>query len=317
METESKMISVCIPTYCSYDLLKRALKSVLIQNFEDLEIIIIDDHSEDGSWKKTKCLYKKDKRIKVIRNKENLGLSNWNKCIQLSKGKYILILHHDDELLPGMIQRTVNFLENNPLVGLVHTNGYDCTSDGRMSLRKTQDKKILKAGHEALVKCLTNHNFICSSVVIPRKYGGKGFIENSPSPDAEMYARIAKNHDLGHISTPLVRCYIRDESAGSEILLNESAELLESKWLDLSEIIISYFPKQEQKEIRPLINQPLANSLWAAGSIALRNGNWKRGKIFFNKASKYVSKREIVNLYIHTIFSVCYHRYFIKNLKKR
>lgn len=293
--------SVCIPTFNCYHLLTRALDSALLQDFKDIEILIIDDCSDDGSWESTKALKKKDSRIKIVRNPVNIGFAkNWNKCIELSQGKYILILAHDDELLPGMIQETASFLDNHPNVGLVHSNGYDCTIDGRMVLRKTQNKPVLKSGPEALLKS-ANHNFICSSVVVRRHCYGTGFLTDNLSPDAEMYARIARDYDIGHIAKPLVKCYGRLESTGRQTLLNQSPDLIESQMLFSVEKIISYFPKEEQSEVKPLFNSALADGLWAAGSIAWRFGKWKRGQHFFCRASKYIPLSNLCRRYIYTI----------------
>lgn len=290
-------ISVCIPTYNASDLLRRAVNSVLNQNFEGLEILIIDDHSNSSNWEKTYDWYKKEDRVKLIRNDVNLGLENWNRCIELSKGDYILILHHDDEMLPGMIQKTVSFLDNNPGVGLVHTNGYNIADHGKSLLRITQNKAILKAGTEALLKSLTNHNYICSSVVVRRECYGTGFITDNPSPDLEMYARIARDYDLGHISEPLVKCYIRFDSSGNQILLKEDPDSIESKWLESGEKIISYFPKGEQDMMRLKFNQAMVDGLWIAGAVSWRKKHWKRGHEFFIKASNYMRSLTFVKRY--------------------
>ena len=90
-------LSVIIPMYNGACYLNHSLRSVQNQKFKDIEIIIVDDNSSDDSVKIIRSFIKKDKRIKLIENKENrrilfsksLGTLN-------SKGKYIIEIDQDD-----------------------------------------------------------------------------------------------------------------------------------------------------------------------------------------------------------------------------
>jgi len=90
-------LSVIIPMYNGACYLNHSLRSVQNQKFKDIEIIIVDDNSSDDSVKIIRSFIKKDKRIKLIENKENrrilfsksLGALN-------SKGKYIIEIDQDD-----------------------------------------------------------------------------------------------------------------------------------------------------------------------------------------------------------------------------
>ena len=90
-------ISVVIPVYNCKKNIKYSIYSIQNQNFNDYEIILIDDFSKDHSKSIIKKLRKKDSRIKIIFNNKNMGtLYSRNIGVLASKGKYILALDHDD-----------------------------------------------------------------------------------------------------------------------------------------------------------------------------------------------------------------------------
>ena len=90
-------ISIVIALYNAEHFIHNAILSIQNQNFDDIEIIIIDDYSNDNSVNKVEELMKNDPRILLYKNKENLGiLYSKTKGIMLSKGKYVMILDQDD-----------------------------------------------------------------------------------------------------------------------------------------------------------------------------------------------------------------------------
>ena len=93
---QKKMVSVIIPVYNVEEYLKEALESVVNQSLKDIEIIIINDGSTDKSLRIIKGYATKDKRIKII-NQKNQGQSiARNSGIENAKGKYIYFMDSDD-----------------------------------------------------------------------------------------------------------------------------------------------------------------------------------------------------------------------------
>ena len=93
---EDDKISVIIPVYNVKDYLERCIKSVVEQTYKNLEIIIIDDGSSDGSSEICDKLEKLDKRIKVV-HKKNEGVSSArNLGVEYATGKYIGFVDSDD-----------------------------------------------------------------------------------------------------------------------------------------------------------------------------------------------------------------------------
>ena len=108
-------VSVLLMSFNRPILLERAVKSILIQDVEDMEIIISDDCSEERFWHQIESLENLDRRIKVYRNEKNLGaLGNLNHSLDFAQGDWILIFNDDDVMLPGMLKKEVEFVQQNP-----------------------------------------------------------------------------------------------------------------------------------------------------------------------------------------------------------
>lgn len=93
----SVKISVIIPVFNCDEYLDTCILSVLMQNFQNYEIICIDDNSNDNSLEILQKYAKKDKRINIFTNTENKGSGySRNKALSIAKGKYVFFLDGDD-----------------------------------------------------------------------------------------------------------------------------------------------------------------------------------------------------------------------------
>ncbi len=100
------LVSICIPTYNGARYLEACLDSALTQTFRDIEVLVVDDQSTDESCQIAQAYAERDKRVRVICNKHNLGLVwNWNQCVLLSRGEWIKFLFQDDILEPNCVER--------------------------------------------------------------------------------------------------------------------------------------------------------------------------------------------------------------------
>ena len=114
------LVSVIIPTRNRAGLLLRALESARGQDYDDLQIIVVDDASGDGTREALAALRRKDERITYFSNPRPLGgMGARNAGIMNAKGEYVSFLDDDDEWLPSKVSRQVGFLEENPEVGAV------------------------------------------------------------------------------------------------------------------------------------------------------------------------------------------------------
>ena len=93
-------ISICLPAYNMENYIEKVVFSIINQSFQDFEIIIVNDYSNDNTESIIKKLILKDNRIKGINHPKNLGVyASRVDAILKSKGKYILLMDPDDMLL--------------------------------------------------------------------------------------------------------------------------------------------------------------------------------------------------------------------------
>ena len=96
-KTESPKISIVIPLYNGEKYIKTSLLSIQNQDFQDIEIIMVDDYSEDNTINVVKDLMKNDKRISLYKNDKNKGiLFTKIKGVSFAKSKYVMVLDEDD-----------------------------------------------------------------------------------------------------------------------------------------------------------------------------------------------------------------------------
>jgi len=112
IKKESPYVSICIPAYNMKDYIEKAVISILNQSFQNFEIIIINDHSQDKTLEVIKKLQLKDDRIKLINHSKNSGVykSRVN-SILASKGKYLILMDSDDILIdPNILEYLFNYI---------------------------------------------------------------------------------------------------------------------------------------------------------------------------------------------------------------
>lgn len=114
------VLSVVIPTRNRRARLERALASVQTQEGVELEIVVVDDASNDGTPTMLERAARDDPRITVVRNEERLGGAGArNSGIDVATGEFVAFLDDDDVWLPRKSRRQLEFLEGRPEVGAV------------------------------------------------------------------------------------------------------------------------------------------------------------------------------------------------------
>ncbi len=122
MEENLPLVSILIPTYNQTEYLERTLMSALMQTYNNIEIIICDDSTNDEVEKFLKPYVENHKNIKYYNNGGSLGqrgILNGQKCFDLSNGEYINYLFHDDVFHLNKIEIMVKYFMNNKDVTLV------------------------------------------------------------------------------------------------------------------------------------------------------------------------------------------------------
>jgi alpha-1,3-rhamnosyltransferase len=123
------LVSIIIPCYNYEKYVEQSIKSALEQTYENIEVIVVDNGSTDGSLLKIKK-FLSEKNVKVLQFKNNNPPGKYNSfhmidAVRESKGEYISMLYADDWYLPSKIEKQMDIFKKSPSsVGVVYCHGY-------------------------------------------------------------------------------------------------------------------------------------------------------------------------------------------------
>ncbi len=198
-------ISVVMPTYnTEVSILKEAVDSILCQTFKDFEFIIIDDGSTNESVDYLQSL--QDKRIKLIRNPENLGIT---KSLIIgfreAKGKYIARMDSDDISFPKRFEKQFAFMEAHPDVILCGSNvEYFDASFSRKSTDRIKDMETYRISTLFLTPGPRHPTAFLNRELLIRYH--ISYDENLPySQDYALWVEISKHGKIRVLRDVLLR----------------------------------------------------------------------------------------------------------------
>jgi glycosyltransferase involved in cell wall biosynthesis len=140
-------VSILIPVYNRKLFIADCIQSVLDQTYQDFEVVVVDNASEDGTWDICQQFAAKDQRVRVFQNETNIGaVRNWLRCISLAKGTYGKILFSDDLILPSFLEKTIPLLEVDQECAFVYTAAEIFSESGVIAAKAyTSDSDVMKS----------------------------------------------------------------------------------------------------------------------------------------------------------------------------
>jgi glycosyltransferase involved in cell wall biosynthesis len=171
---DTPRVSVGVPVYNGERYLEEALDSILSQTFNDYELIISDNASNDRTEVICRNYAGRDRRVRYYRSPENRGAPwNFNRVFELSRGEYFRWHCADDFIDPELLQKCVNVLDNNPEVILcypsairVDVHGKFITYyDSRLDLRYPSAKDRFHHFYRNVGLCIVQYGLIRSNVL--------------------------------------------------------------------------------------------------------------------------------------------------------
>ena len=204
-------VTVGIPTYNRPDLLREAIKSVLLQTFSDFRLVISDNASDRATRDAVESFT--DPRVAYNRSDHNVGmLGNFNRIIELADTEFLMILPDDDLLYPDYLASAMEALRQFRSVGVVHTafNLLDLEAQvltRAMSPMKGKRPITVESGQRYLERSMTAVWPVCFSSATYRTSAiveAGGFRDDElPFADLPLWMRIALQWDFAFLARPL------------------------------------------------------------------------------------------------------------------
>ena len=219
---EKPLVSVVTPTYNAARFIKRAIHSVLTQDYPNIEYYIVDDGSTDNTRQiieETLSEYKQAlNHVHTFLYEKNTGFAWHDEIIPKLKGKYVCLLAGDDAFLPGRIERQVEFMEKNKDRFVASFTWVDVDAED----------SILKQGYEALFnsdvrsredylrQLLDGQNFFNAPAVMIRleeykQLGGYNF-KYRQSQDYGLWVKVLLEYEISILPEKLTIYTIHKDS---------------------------------------------------------------------------------------------------------
>jgi len=284
------VVSVIMPSYNHESYLPEAIESVLNQSFNDIELIIVDDCSKDNSQSIIESYQTRDKRIRTVFHKENMGIAKtMNDGMDKAHGKFLAIICSDDVWTRSKLEKQLDELKKNEDIvlwsegeiidGGSRTTGYTFTRMYEASQRK-------KSGD--IFEELLYGNFIFfSSLLFKReitrdiRYDDRLKYLN----DYRFEVDLARKHKYAYMPEPLAKYRIHGRNT---ILSNEKG------WMQDTVIVEKYFLREYGSQIPKRVRARLV---------------FKIGQAYSGLGEKTVAKRlflEAINLNILSKDNISY-----------
>jgi glycosyltransferase involved in cell wall biosynthesis len=197
-------VSVIMPVYNAQDFLAQAIESILAQTFKDFEFLIINDGSKDNSLDIIKIYLEKDRRISLV-SRGNMGLvETLNKGLAIAKGEYIARQDADDISLAIRLKKQVEYLDENPSIGLVGSNYH--TIDVDHNILSTTD--VFTLPDDLKLAEVFSNQFGHGTIMARREaiLNAGGFDKQyMHAEDYDLWTRISHDYDIANIKAPLYK----------------------------------------------------------------------------------------------------------------
>ena len=216
MSNETPKVSVVIPVYNTVDYLARCLDSVLEQTYENIEVVIVDDGSTDGSSSVLTEYAARDSRIVLIRQSNSGEIASRRRGIERAKGVFLFFLDSDDYLAPEAIGRLVDYQQRNRVDVVCGGYWHESTS---YRLVYTHAERNILSGKEYVGELLRGckAGYLCG-ILYPRDLfeGMVYYPDIYVSGDLLTNVRLLLRRELrvGYLSVPIYHYVQRGGSAG-------------------------------------------------------------------------------------------------------
>jgi len=245
------LVSIYMPTKDRLELLQRAVNSVLTQTHQEIELVVANDGSSDGTQAWLDQLAEKDPRVRAIHNVRPLGApAARNSAIRLTRGEWVTGLDDDDEFMPERLRYFLDEATRLDAAGIRYSGLYSTERIVGSSRSYTLDKKP-----EAGLRDLFHHNHIGNQIFARRAtYLEVGlFDEQMPAwQDLELFMRMVDRFGPAKL-VPEPLYLLADDDRSDRISKKKKPKLI-----DAYERIVRKWPDVAREDKQRLFLQLLA-----------------------------------------------------------
>jgi len=217
-----------MPVYNTGSFLAPAVESVLGQTMSDLELIVVDDESQDGSDATAGRYAARDQRVRLVRQ-EHAGVTvALNTGMELARSPWIALHGSDDVSLPRRLEPQLEFLSANPDVAALGTWGWRMGSNGR-EIGVFDAGPLTRAALDQLRRANESIYLIATSVVLSRAVAlGLGGFRTfaGAAEDIDLWTRMADAHTILALPERLVRYRIHASSMSTTRFFQQMEDAL-------------------------------------------------------------------------------------------
>ena len=153
------LVSVIVPVYNVVEYLDRCINSILSQTYTNLQVIVVDDGSSDGSSEKCDVWKEKDARV-VVLHKNNEGVAVARNCgLKMAKGEFITFVDADDYIKPEMYMTMLSWIKSNSCDAAFA--GYSIIQDEKQKTIENSEYKVVSR-EEAMIATLVPNGYFVS-----------------------------------------------------------------------------------------------------------------------------------------------------------
>jgi glycosyltransferase involved in cell wall biosynthesis len=232
--SELPLVSIAIPTLNRCKFLKLAIESALAQTYPCVEILVSNNASTDETEEFLALLT--DPRLNVLTQSEKVPMvDNWNKCVEVAKGKYFILLSDDDLLEANAISELVKRyedLKDGSSPGIVYSRAHVIDGDGKL-IRTTESSPLIESAEDFILGFfrVKRRVMLCSilfrtSDVLP---GFSKFF--TLANDAALWMRLSVEYGyVAFVDEPLSRYRFADNltyAMSTEFWFEENTKLMD------------------------------------------------------------------------------------------
>lgn len=271
MTIEKQTVSVVIPTYNREKVLGRAIHSVLNQTFEDIELIVVDDCSIDGTKELVDGF--EDSRVVYIRHETNQGgAAARNTGISAARGEFIAFQDSDAEWMLDKLETQMKVIFTGEAEENVVYTAFLWVKDNKASYIP-EDERAQREGD--ILRQLLKRNFVDTATVVVRKrcFEKVGlFDESLPRyQDWDLFIRLAQHYDFKFVDAPLVISHFMPDSISTD---NKAAITARKIIFEKNRSVIMHDRKL------------LSQFLFDTGTLICKYGKYDEGRKYLSRAFK-------------------------------